>query len=435
MFRSPAEEIAAEQALHWPGRQLKFRLDPAVPTPEEVGLLLRVAASIKYSYYVILRLLYASGLRLAELAALRWGDVLWDHCTLFIRCGKGERDRYVLVDSETLRHLRQLRALQKKPGTVIGVKEITVRWMVRRCADASGLYAHYLQRGEGLSTHSLRHAFATHCYENGLDYFILSRLLGHQYVSTTAIYTLSARRQAQAAYAASNPARSRTHLVPPAEPPDPPLALYDLEFCREFSTQMKLATTATDELPALLTLQEVRELLDLAQASPRDLLLVEVLYYTGMFLVELLALRGEDLGHEEQRLWVGLDPVKRPLYIKPQLLERLRVWASPQPPGARLFDLDEGQAEALLAGYAHDTGLAQRLADIGRCFSSHSLRTAFASHRLSRGMREISLMHQLGHQCYDSVSTYSRTAVTRWLPAYTACHELNLRPQLFDGGL
>lgn len=182
----------------------------------------------------------------------------------------------------------------------------------------------------------------------------------------------------------------------------------------EFSSQMLLLSGAF-QLPAVPTPGEVRRL---REASGDDLILA-VLYSTGMFLEECLKLQPEHLRDAH----IQLGP--RRIQVEPAVLARLRASGCG-------FGVSVPDYEQRLLDFAAQTGLRQRFEALGRKFSSHSLRSAFACHRLNAGMREITLMDQLGLQYFVCVATYLATASARWLPRYLECHELERRPELFN---
>ena len=437
-YASAAEEIAAEQALEQ-GLSKVRRKPPAVPPPSEVGLLLRVAALRGYVYYVILRLFYAAGLRLGEMVHLRMGDILWEENTLFVRSGKGEKDRYVLVDPGTLRHVRQLHGPCSPETPVMERHPKTLERIFQSCAQEAGLYQKYQLLGQTLSPHSFRHAFATHCYENRMDMYALARLLGHEFLATTAIYTKTATRQWQEDYALSDPegeapgwGRSHTPLHPAQgdEESVGPLSYYD-EIQFEFSGQCSVDKEGPDELPTLASHLELSSLLQQAAIQPSHHLMLQVLYSTGIFLEELLALQADEIDGSHARLQVGRPPRRRWVMIQPEVLTSLQSWAVAAP-GPRLFPMTATQAEAMIDDYARQSGVQQRFAAIGRRFTSASLRAAFAAHRCADGMDVISLMNQLGHKYYSTTANYLDAGVLRWLPNYRASHELWLQPEFFE---
>jgi integrase/recombinase XerD len=142
----------------------------------------------------ILELLYATGLRVSELAGLRVGDVNLN--VGYVRCfGKGGKERVVPVGShaidavgEYLRHLRPtLAALTDQANSLFlsrsgkAMDRTNIWRLVQRYALESGVGIH-------VGPHTLRHCFATHLLEGGADLRVIQELLGHSDVATTQIY-------------------------------------------------------------------------------------------------------------------------------------------------------------------------------------------------------------------------------------------------------
>lgn len=158
----------------------------AGPTPGEVMTLMDAAQSGRDR--LIVRVLYATGVRLAELLELRREDLDWQEGRAFVRSGKGGKDRYCLLDPQTLEELK-LFVGARLEGPLLGLSSATpVEKLVRRLAVVTGIYAKYAALGKTVSPHSFRHAFATHCYLNGMRPGTLKLLLGHSRVETTRLY-------------------------------------------------------------------------------------------------------------------------------------------------------------------------------------------------------------------------------------------------------
>jgi integrase len=136
-------------------------------------------------------LAYGSGLRLSELCHLRVADIDSHADRMCIRVvqGKVGKDRYVPLSADVLELLREWWRLQRPrqrlfPGQGDGLRPIS---------DASAQKWYYGARAAAGITkqdgiHTLRHCYATHLLETGVDLFSLSRWLGHQHVSTTGRY-------------------------------------------------------------------------------------------------------------------------------------------------------------------------------------------------------------------------------------------------------
>ena len=132
---------------------------------------------------------YAAGLRVSEVCRLRILDLLSDRYQLHIVQGKGQKDRYTLLSPRLLEELRAYWRLYRPkdwlfPSKVYPDRHITedaVQRAFTQAVQAAGLP----ERG---GIHSLRHSFATHLLEAGVDLLTLQRLLGHSRLSTTTTY-------------------------------------------------------------------------------------------------------------------------------------------------------------------------------------------------------------------------------------------------------
>lgn len=159
---------------------------PAVLSREEVQqLLVCVERPI---YRLLLTTLYAAGLRLSEGLHLQVRDIDSARMVLQVRCGKGQKDRLVPLSPKLLDDLRAWWRLRRptpwlfpgrnnQPLTASGVQRAC-----RAAATAAGLTKH-------ATPHTLRHSYATHLLEAGLDVRTLQKLLGHNQLGTTALYT------------------------------------------------------------------------------------------------------------------------------------------------------------------------------------------------------------------------------------------------------
>ncbi len=186
---SPADDVHAPRA--WPALPRFLSLDevdrlldqPDTDTP--VGLRDRA----------LLELLYATGVRVSELVALRVGDVSLDR-GLLTCLGKGAKERMIPVGRTATewirRHLASARpALLKHRESVFlfpnarggrGLSRVGFWKIIKKYGQRAGLIRE-------LSPHTLRHSFATHLLERGADLRIIQTLLGHADLSTTQIYT------------------------------------------------------------------------------------------------------------------------------------------------------------------------------------------------------------------------------------------------------
>jgi len=132
---------------------------------------------------------YAAGLRVSEVCQLRLADLLSDRHQIHVVQGKGQKDRYTLLSPKLLDELRGYwRVYRPKdwlfPSKVYPERHITED-AVQRAFTAAVARAGLPERG---GIHSLRHSFATHLLEAGVDPLTLQRLLGHSSLRTTTTY-------------------------------------------------------------------------------------------------------------------------------------------------------------------------------------------------------------------------------------------------------
>jgi site-specific recombinase XerD len=135
-----------------------------------------------------LRLIYLCGLRVSEATRLSVGDVDQDRRLVWVRGGKGGKDRSIPLSAETLETLCDYRQRNRCrswlfPGNNGGPLSISA--LQRGFRDA----LRQSRVEKSASVHTLRHSFATHLLEHGVDLRVIQELLGHQCLQTTTIYT------------------------------------------------------------------------------------------------------------------------------------------------------------------------------------------------------------------------------------------------------
>ncbi len=168
----------------------------------------------------MLELLYGTGMRRSELMHLQLGDVDLVQATVFIRQGKGRRDRYVPM-GQSAKHWVARYAAQVRPMLTAHVQDAQSGWTLFLTDYGepfeqnrlSGMVAGHLRRVgvEHGSCHALRHACATHMLEAGAELRYIQVLLGHADLSTTQIYTHVAIGRLMAVHAATHPGAQMAH--------------------------------------------------------------------------------------------------------------------------------------------------------------------------------------------------------------------------------
>ncbi|MBK9271892.1 MAG: tyrosine-type recombinase/integrase [Saprospiraceae bacterium] len=168
-------------------RPRKALLLPKVLSVEEVDRLIRSTENLKHC--TILFALYGHGLRLSELLNLRLEDVLWDRNQLFIKSGKGKKDRYVNLSQE-FKGILSLYVHEYKPKYWLfegqqahrQYAERSVQEIVKKAASKACI-------NKRVTPHTLRHCYATHLLDSGTQLPYIKELLGHKDIKTTMIYT------------------------------------------------------------------------------------------------------------------------------------------------------------------------------------------------------------------------------------------------------
>jgi integrase/recombinase XerD len=170
----------------------EIRKLPVVLSQEEVTRLLECAPGLKAQ--AALSVAYGAGLRSSEVVSLKIGDIDSDRMIIRVEQGKGNKDRLVMLSPHLCDVLRAWWMISRSRGWLFPgqdpVKHMTARNLHRHCHTA-------LQAAEidkRVSPRTLRHSFATHLLEQGVDIRVIQTLLGHKNINTTTIYTQVATR-------------------------------------------------------------------------------------------------------------------------------------------------------------------------------------------------------------------------------------------------
>jgi site-specific recombinase XerD len=161
---------------------------PKVLTPEEVARLIAAAPGLKYR--AALSVAYGAGLRCSEVISLKITDIDSAQMLIRIENGKGAKDRMAKLSPQLLELLREWwRQCRSQvwlfPSRCGVMQHVSPRQFSRACVAA----AEAAQLGKRVTLHTLRHSFATHLLEAGVDVRVIQVMLGHAKLGTTAIYT------------------------------------------------------------------------------------------------------------------------------------------------------------------------------------------------------------------------------------------------------
>ena len=167
---------------------IKYVEKPRQPLTEEEVVLVREACETYRERAIVDTFLY-TGVRLAELAAMKWSDINFDKKTIQV-FGKGSKYRTVVFNSQTKVSLLQYKLIRigdddrvflsdKYPYSPIGKSGIAA--IVRKISGRANISAE-------VTPHIFRHTFATHAIARGMSIEKVQELLGHENYSTTRIY-------------------------------------------------------------------------------------------------------------------------------------------------------------------------------------------------------------------------------------------------------
>jgi site-specific recombinase XerD len=167
-------------------RPKRVRTLPKIISEMDVLSMLRATKNLKHKS--IIATIYSAGLRRSELINLRKQDIWFDKGIIFIKAGKGKRDRTSILSDSLVIALKKYLELYKPnyylfegknrtkyyPGTIVNI--------VTKAGILANIDIH-------VTPHMLRHSFATHLLEQGTDLRYIQNILGHSSSKTTEIYT------------------------------------------------------------------------------------------------------------------------------------------------------------------------------------------------------------------------------------------------------
>jgi integrase/recombinase XerD len=183
LFRETLKMPLSLTALRGPRRGRPL---PLVLSQQEVRQVLGSIHNEKHR--MLLQLIYSAGLRLNEGTHLKVTDIDSQRMTIHVQSGKGNKDRYTILSKVALQDLRDYWKRYRPrtwlfPGRQADqpIGDSSIQKAFQRARDKAGI------RKE-VTVHTLRHSFATHLLEQGVNLFTIKELLGHKTIKTTLIY-------------------------------------------------------------------------------------------------------------------------------------------------------------------------------------------------------------------------------------------------------
>jgi site-specific recombinase XerD len=171
---------------------------PEVLSKQECRRLFAAPDILKHR--IILSMIYSAGLRSGELSRLKISDVDSGRMMIHIRRAKGCKDCYVLLSKNLLAGLRKYYKLYKPQEYLFNGNERKtpyspngLRWIMREAVKKAGIR-------KTVCVHTLRHSYATHLLEDGLDIVTIKELMGHECIESTMIYLHIARPEKRKAF-------------------------------------------------------------------------------------------------------------------------------------------------------------------------------------------------------------------------------------------
>ena len=180
------KSIGLETTIKLPRFKEEKKL-PVVLSKQECRQLFAASKNVKHR--LALMFMYSGGFRVGELLALKWSDIDVNRMAIHIKQAKGKKDRYVPLSSYLLIQLIDYMLVSQKSKYVFyGTENLKpmsksgIRFLMRSALKNSGIIK------KGVCSHTLRHSYATHLLEDGLDIMSIKELLGHVKIETTLIY-------------------------------------------------------------------------------------------------------------------------------------------------------------------------------------------------------------------------------------------------------
>lgn len=196
-----------KRAIALPSLKEEFKL-PVILNRSELRELFKAPSLLKHR--ILLTLIYSAGLRSAEAINLKISDIDFERETIHIRRSKYNKDRMVPLSKLMAKGLRKYLVVEHPYTWLFNGKEPDGRYSVKGLSWVMRENLKKTTIKKDVSLHSLRHSFATHLLEDGVNILVIKDLLGHADISTTMVYL-------HVANPPSTPAHSPFDTLYPAE--------------------------------------------------------------------------------------------------------------------------------------------------------------------------------------------------------------------------
>ena len=164
----------------------RYKRLPVILSKKEIKLL--IASTKNQKHKLLISLAYGAGLRVSEVVDLKVKDVNLDELTIHVKQSKGKKDRITIIPEKLKTDIQDLIAGKTGQDPVF----VSERGRKLTTRTAQKIFSKAFKKSKikkGATFHSLRHSFATHLLENGVDVRYIQELLGHVNIRTTQVYT------------------------------------------------------------------------------------------------------------------------------------------------------------------------------------------------------------------------------------------------------
>jgi site-specific recombinase XerD len=174
-----------KRAIDLPSLKKASKL-PVVLNDKELQQLFTSPVLLKHR--ILLMLAYSAGLRAQELCNLKLGDIDYERMSIHIRQGKGRKDRMVPLAEYMAEGLRRYIAAEKPTVWLFNGKDKNTNYSSRGISSVMREALKKTSITKEASIHTLRHSYATHLLEQGVNIVTIKNLLGHAEIATTMVY-------------------------------------------------------------------------------------------------------------------------------------------------------------------------------------------------------------------------------------------------------